>query len=283
MSIIKFIESFTDDAVLQQPASRRGNIRQLATLGKKSLYTLMPGGLLTLLLAPGKSEAATMLSATEGNSPTDALRLALLLEYLDSEFYQTGLDTKGLIPEGRDRDSFTKIVNNEYGHINTLVQALGGTGSPNYFAKPEFDYTANGLFDPFNNYDQFLALSQSFEDTGVRAYKGQSPNLMSQPDLLQAALQIHATESRQAAEVRRLREAKGWIQGNNRDGLPLQAQPVYNGEELSNQAGYNTAQVNSPGGPAIPPVAGTEAFDEPLTREQVISIAGMFVPDNPLV
>jgi hypothetical protein len=36
-----------------------------------------------------------------------------------------------------------------------------------------------GAFDPFNNYTQFLALSQAFEDTGVRAYKGQATNLIS--------------------------------------------------------------------------------------------------------
>jgi hypothetical protein len=283
MNIIKFIESFTDDSAMTQNASRRQSLSQLGTLGKKSLFAAMPTGLLTLLLVPEKAGAATAVTtAADTNSPTEVLRLALLLEYLDSEFYQTGLDTTGLIPEGRDRDSFTKIVNNEYGHINTLVQALGGTGSPNYFEKPEFDYTAGGLFDPFNNYDQFLALSQSFEDTGVRAYKGQSPNLMSQPDLLQAALQIHATESRQAAEIRRLRNVKGWILGSNRDGLPPQAQPVYAGEEMATQAGLNTAQIRNTGGPAIPATAGTEAFDEPLTREQVLSIAEMFIPDNPL-
>jgi len=282
MNIIKFIESFTDDTTYTQGASRRQSLNQIGNLGKKSIFAALPTGLLTLLLVPEKSQGAPALTTADTNSPTEALRLALLLEYLDSEFYQTGLDTNGLIPAGRDRDSFTKIVNNEYGHINTLVQALGGTNNSNYFERPEFDYTAGGLFDPFNNYDQFLALSQSFEDTGVRAYKGQSPNLLSQPDLLQAALQIHAAESRQAAEVRRLRGAKGWIQGNNRDGLPAQAQPVYNGEDAGTQAGVNLGQVTNAGGPAIRAGAGTEAFDEPLTRQQVLSIAGMFIPNNPL-
>jgi hypothetical protein len=40
---------------------------------------------------------------------------------------------------------------------------------------------------------QFLALSQAFEDTGVRAYK--ATNLISTPDLLTAALQIHSVEA----------------------------------------------------------------------------------------
>jgi hypothetical protein len=53
-------------------------------------------------------------------------------------------------------------------------------------------------------YAQFLALAQAFEDTGVRAYKGQAANLIS-TDLLTAALQIHV-EARHASEVRRLRD-----------------------------------------------------------------------------
>jgi rubrerythrin len=53
-----------------------------------------------------------------------------------------------------------------------------------------------------------LALAQAFEDTGVRAYKGQAANLMSKPDLLTAALQIHSVEARHASEVRRLRGQK---------------------------------------------------------------------------
>jgi hypothetical protein len=42
------------------------------------------------------------------------------------------------------------------------------------FAKPTFDFTAGGLFDPFD-YPTFFffSIAQAFEDTGVRAYKGQ--------------------------------------------------------------------------------------------------------------
>jgi rubrerythrin len=64
------------------------------------------------------------------------------------------------------------------------------------------------VFFSFTDYQQFLALAQAFEDTGVRAYKGQAANLMSKPDLLTAALQIHSVEARHASEVRRLRGQK---------------------------------------------------------------------------
>ncbi|RYD86512.1 MAG: ferritin-like domain-containing protein, partial [Sphingobacteriales bacterium] len=158
--------------------------------------------------------------------------------------------------------------------------ALDGTDSPNYFERPTFDYTAGGMFDPFNNYDQFLAMSQAFEDTGVRAYKGQAHNLMSQPDILKTALQIHSAEARQAAEVRQLRGEKGWITANQRGtNMPEATQPTYNGEENTMQSGFNAANIPAQQpGPAIPNTAGTQAFDEPLAREQVVSITEMFLP-----
>lgn len=278
MSIIKFIESFTDDALMQNTVSRRNSLSQLSNIGKRGALAAIPGGLLTLLLAPQKG-SATVLSPLDDSTPTQALQLALTLEYLDSEFYQMGLDTDNLIPEGRDRDVFTKIVQNENAHKATLIAALGGEGSATFIPSPNFDYTANGLFDPFNNYDQFLALAQAFEDTGVRAYKGQAHNLMSNPDLLQTALQIHSAESRQASEVRRLRGEKGWITGNQRGaGVDQSMQPVYNGEELTLQRGFNTSTVNNGSmGPAIASSAGSESFDEPLTRAQVMAIANMFI------
>jgi hypothetical protein len=49
-------------------------------------------------------------------------------------------------------------------------------------------------------------LAQAFEDTGVRAYKGQAGNVMSNKTVLQAALQIHSVEARHASQVRRMRE-----------------------------------------------------------------------------
>jgi hypothetical protein len=51
----------------------------------------------------------------------------------------------------------------ESDHV-TFYNGLGANSIP----KPTFDFTVGGAFDPFNNYTQFLALSQAFEDTGVR-------------------------------------------------------------------------------------------------------------------
>ena len=75
--------------------------------------------------------------------------------------------------------------------------------------------TAGGTFDTFGDYPTFQLLAQGFEDFGVRAYKGQAPNLMASDAVLTAALRIHSVEARHASEIRRLRGQKGWIPGND--------------------------------------------------------------------
>lgn len=135
----------------------------------------------------------------------DVFNFALALEYLEAEFYQTALSTPGLIP-GRDRPVFAQLAKHEVAHVRTLTGALGGAARP----KPQFDFTGRGQFaDVFSNYNTFLAVSNTFEDLGVAAYKGQAPNLMGTPGLL-PALQIHSVEARHAAEVRRVRGLVGF-------------------------------------------------------------------------
>ena len=73
------------------------------------------------------------------------------------------------------------------------------------------DFTAGGKYaDVFSNFKTFLALSQTFEDLGVAAYKGQAGNLKGNGAILTAALQIHSVEARHAAEVRRIGGKKAW-------------------------------------------------------------------------
>lgn len=267
MNILKFIEQFTNEGFLNAKGSRRESLSQFGEIGKNFAMAAVPLGLASIALAPQKARGASAAFTTMSETPTQALQLALTLEYLEEEFYQMGMDAAGLIPAG-DRDVFGKILQHESDHVDFLVTGLGADA----IAKPTFDFTANGLFDPFNDYQTFMALAQAFEDTGVRAYKGQAANLMPTPDLLQAALQIHSVEARHASMVRRMRNEKGWIEGSSRGTLPSQAQPVYDGEQNTMQAGFNTATVTG-----IPAAAGSESFDEPLTGPQATSIASLFI------
>ncbi len=94
--------------------------------------------------------------------------------------------------------------------------------------------------------------------------------------LLQYALQIHSVEARHAAQVRRMRDEKGWItQSENK--LPAAFEAVYGGatpESNKVQGGVNLAGMfaNFGGDDAL-----TEAFDEPLTMDEVLAIGGIFI------
>ena len=266
MNILKFIESFANESVMQSKGSRRESFGQFSQLGKHIALASIPFGLSSWT----NSAYAADITPTP-STPIGALQLALTLEYLEKEYYIMGLES-GVIPTGgRDEKVFMQISNHETDHVTFLINGLGGVGSPNFVAKPTFDFTVGGAFDPFNDYPTFLALAQAFEDTGVRAYKGQAGNLISTPDLLTAALQIPSVEARHASEVRRLRGLKGWITLNERGaGMPSATQAVYDGEQLTIQAGYNTAEL-------FGATAGSEAYDEPLTTQETVTIANLFI------
>ncbi len=198
----------------------------------------------------------------------DALNLALLAEYLETEFYSTGLNTQNLIPNEL-RMVFTRILLNEVGHRETLLTVLGSRAIP----KPTFDFTARGVLpDVFTNFDTFTGLGQTFEDNGVRAIKGQAPNVQSNDFILTTALRFHSVEARHASELRRIRGQKGWITLNLRGNLPAISQGVYDGEENVVQGGINLVNLTG-----LPATTVSESFDEPLTAAEVMRNVQPFI------
>jgi rubrerythrin len=136
---------------------------------------------------------------------TDVLNFALTLEYLEAAFYDQG-NKSGVIPS-EYRSVFRTIGSHETAHVKLLKGVLGSAA----VAAPAVDFTAGGKYaDVFENFDTFLALSQTFEDLGVAAYKGQAGNLMGSKEVLTVALQIHSVEARHASEVRRIGLKFGW-------------------------------------------------------------------------
>ena len=217
-------------------------------------------------------------------SVEQVFQYALTLEYLEAEFYTKAVAAAGLIPAGASVTAITTVRDHENMHVAFLRTALTGLGKTPV-SKPTFDFSAgNGsgtgpFATVFTNYDIFLAVAQVFEDTGVRAYKGQAPNLLRQGALLTAALNIHSVEGRHAAKIRQMRQARGanvkpWITGKD-NGIGLSVvQPSYDGEDLDTQAGIRITGIN---GQAISFNAATESFDEPLTMAQVLAIVDPFI------
>lgn len=241
----------------------------------------------------------SMFKKAYGQAPADiigVLNFALTLEYLESEFYKLGVAAPGLIPAGAALTALTKIRDDENKHVQflrTAITASGGT--PVSFTAANFDFTAgNGtqagpFAGVFTNYDLFLAVAQTFEDTGVRAYKGQAGALISNNDVLTAALNIHSVEGRHAAHIRYMRSArkasnpgplytasaiKPWITLKDSNINSPAVQASYDGEELTMQAGVNIRNV---GGQTFSAEAASEAFDEPLTKAQVLAIVDPFI------
>lgn len=220
------------------------------------------------LVIAAASTAAFGQSAKLPHEIVEVLNFALTLEYLEDEFYRTALGSDKLIPS-ETRATFETIGKHEAAHVDVLKGALGEQA----VKKPEFDFTAKGAFgDVFSNYKTFLALSQAFEDTGVRAYKGQAGNLKSSNEILTVALQIHSVEARHAAAVRVIRGQPAWIISNSRGDLPEATQPIYDGEADFTQGG---ADIKDLGGLSAEALTG--AFDEPLSKAKVLAIAKMFI------
>ncbi|GAB4016728.1 ferritin-like domain-containing protein [Spirosoma sp. KCTC 42546] len=240
--------------------SRRG---LFSSLTKKTVAVAAPS-----ILASALTSAYGQSSALPDNV-VDVLNFALTLEYLEYRFYDIG-NNLTMIPS-QYKPAFELIRRHEQIHVNLLKTVLGSKA----IAEPKFDFSAKGNFpDTFTNFQTFAAVSQAFEDTGVRAYKGQAPNLMNAKPILETALQIHATEATHAARVRFLRGQKGWISQSSPSGLPPAAAGVYMGEGNVTQKNINLQGILN----GVVPIEGiTEAFDEPLTKEQVLEIVKPFL------
>ena len=215
-------------------------------------------------------------ASAQGVAPLlDSLNFALTLEYLEDEFYRTGLSRLPTAFTSAEANAIQQISMHETAHVKFLRIIITDFFSSTPVAKPNFDFTAKGAFpDVFTNKATFLAVAQAFEDTGVRAYKGQAGNVASNKAVLQAALQIHSVEARHASQIRRLRGQKAWITNADRGTLPAATQAVYDGEDNTTHAGANAAPLGTNfGGTA----AVTEAFDEPLSKAQVLAIVAPFL------
>lgn len=269
-----------DAEVYDKLDTRRSAMKNFANIGGKLALAAVP-------LAFGSMfKKAYAGSTSTKDTVIEILNYALTLEYLEAEFYVTGLASPGLLT-GIVTGSIQTISKHETAHVALLRSAIISLGGMPV-NKPTFDFTAgmgsgNGPFkDVFSNLDTFLAVAQTFEDTGVRAYKGRAAELVGGGDLLTTALRIHSVEARHAAHIRLLRKVLGSGIGNLKPWITLNmsninspaVQPSYNGEENTNQAGIQIVNIN---GLPISVNAASEAFDEPLTKAQVLAIIGPFI------
>ncbi len=180
--------------------------------------------------APGASALGIGSTAVEasGFDDVDILNFALNLEYVEAEFYtvattgktleQSGFALNGtgssgpttgghivnLSSAGSDKeasgllmDIAKEIAYDEQQHVLLLRSALGSKA----IAKPAINLDALGI--GFGSFKEFLTLARAFEDTGVSAYGGAAPLIVSK-DYLATAARIALTEALHSSNLRLL-------------------------------------------------------------------------------
>jgi hypothetical protein len=277
-SIIEEIEK-VDPEIHERISPRRDAIKNITSFGSKVAIAALPFAFATIFKkAYGQATPASV---------NAVLNFALNLEYLESYFYNQGAAVAGLIPAA-DTAYFSIIQADENAHVTFLQSVLGSAAG----AMPTFDLTANGTFPTvLSNYQTFLAVANAFEDTGVRAYKGQAVNLIGNQTILTAALSIHAVEARHASAIRSIRASYGvniapWITGSSsvyNDTGVATVNANYGGgasgypaENNVIQGGVDVTTLASAYGSTTPYNVACEAFDEPLDMATVLTLVGPF-------
>lgn len=327
-----------DPEIKDRLVSRRDAIRKGATVSAMLTWGLSLGSVPVALAAMSKEAF--------GQAPSDildALQFALILEHLENEFYKAVLGTSavaaqntafvpvrtaiGALPQGAAiTATLQQIQKHEQAHVDFLRAAITGAGgTPPTITANDFDFTGgngagNGPFARATQEPQFLLLAaQAFEDTGVRAYKGQAGRFLIASNqaadvALEAALRIHSVEARHAAKIRNIRRDlntgetvirySGTVRGggaaaagasmitNAPAGAVAALNLIYENEQNTSHVvnnGSADVTINVATGVTGLGAIGTgqaltdaitEAFDEALTKAQVIAIVKDFIKDD---
>jgi hypothetical protein len=179
------IEQIDVDGALRESADAVATDSRAGFLAKAALGAggLVGGGALLAAL-PGVASAATA-------NDVAILNFALTLEFLERDFYATALQKK-VVGSGAEKTFAMTAHRHEAQHVAALQKALGSKA----IKSPTFDFGK-----AVSSLREFTATSIALEDTGVKAYKGQAPNIQS-VEILKAALSIHSVEANHAAWIR---------------------------------------------------------------------------------
>lgn len=278
MNILNILDEIekVDGEIYERLNPRRAAMKSFFNASKKISLAALPLALGSMFQkAYGQSNPANVV---------EVLNFALALEHLEYNFYNRALLSPGLIPAGLPTAAITTIRTHELAHVNLLKGAItAANATPINLVEANFDFTAGGGFaDVFTNYQTFLKVATAFEDTGVRAYKGQAPILKGMP-VLTTALQIHAVEARHASHLRQMTAAslgvalKPWISlgagGVSNDTGIAAVDAVYAGENNTIQANIEVTGIAT----GVTRAAAAESFDEFLTGAAVKNIANLFI------
>jgi hypothetical protein len=276
MNLFGLIEEIekADPEFQDRISPRRDAIRNITSFGSKVAVAALPFAFSTLF------KKAYGQTATP--SVNDVLNYALKLEYLEAAFYNAGV-ASNLGFSTAEKSYLVTIQGHENAHVAFLKSVLlsAAVAQTTQGNNGTYDFTAGGTFPTvLSNVDTYFAVAQAFEDTGVRAYKGQAGFLAGNQIVLTAALDIHSVEARHASAIRQIRRSRGatttkpWISGANDTGIAA-VNNNYAGEDNLLQGGVTITTLAGVNG-NVATLAATESFDEPLTSAQVVALVAPF-------
>jgi hypothetical protein len=250
---------------------RRAAMKGMLNFGKKAAIASVPFGLASMF-----STASAQTPASD--SVVASLQFVLALKHFEYALLTNGLSKIKFTAPNTTTDlvALNQIKDQETKHIAFLQAAIKAAGKTPVAAQSSYDFTGGGVYnDIFTSNKTFLKVVQGFKDTVIRATKGQAPSLVKQGDYLAAALAIHAVDARSSAKLRIMRLLNGYSPANKpwiseRDQTENEAigKDVFAGEDNDKQGTSTVTNIN---GQSVTHAQATEAFDEPLTIEQVRS------------
>ena len=180
---VSHLAVFDADGALRESAERVNHLNRKGFL--RGAGALLGGGMVL-----GALPGTALGQSAKGD--TAIINFALTLEYLEAEFYKEANENAGLT--GATQRFATLVQEHEDAHVTALQEAAGSDA----VKKPSFDFKGTT-----SAVDTFQATAIVLEDTGVRAYQGQAPNIKA-PAILRAAISIHPVEARHAAWIRNI-------------------------------------------------------------------------------
>lgn len=263
-------------------------------LGQKLTATTLP------LLASTMFRKAYA-QAIVGPTIADIINFAIRLEYLQLHLYRQRTQLSGL--SSTNQAALAQLATDAANHIAVLRATI----SP-----PVVDDPGAAIFDfsggrgsgigPFADYatntDTFLALAQTLEDLGVRAYKGLAPltALYLDKPRLTYVQSLQAVEARHSARIRTMRRGgasstapaqsvpvapyqtapKSWVSGTDNGGaIAAFTAPVYKAGNNSDSATYSYGAGSNTGS-----VAGVTFLADDNVQQAGISLSSATLPNT---
>lgn len=159
----------------------------------------MSGG---MMMGTGMAAGATP-SNPFGNlvnlaSDVDIFNFALILEYLEADFYNRAVNahTQRAYLKGRVMDVAQKLAADENAHVEAITRRIGQLGGTPV-ASPAFQFPS----EVFISEVAFLDLAGTLEQNGVHAYLGAAPKIRNR-DNLRFAASIYGIEARHTGLIR---------------------------------------------------------------------------------